>query len=66
MTIAVKATTWPMDRSISPADRANVVPNAMTDTKAVWRSTFSWFSMVRKPLSRRVIAKNTKMPTKPM
>jgi hypothetical protein len=43
-----------MDRSISPADRAYVMPNAMIETKAVWRRMLSWFSTVRNPLSRRI------------
>ena len=64
-TIALSATTWPIDRSISPADRANVMPKAMIDTKAVWRRMFRKLSTVRKPLSRSVIENTTRMSRKP-
>ena len=64
-TIALSATTWPMDRSISPADRAKVMPKAMIDTNAVWRRMFRKLSKVRKPLSRSVIENTTRMSRNP-
>ena len=64
-TIALSATIWPMERSISPAERANVMPKAMIDTKAVWRRMLRKLSRVRKPLSRSVIENTARMSTKP-
>jgi hypothetical protein len=54
----------PIDRSISPADRTNAIPIAMTETIAVWRRMFMKLSAERKPLSNRTTEKKARIARK--
>lgn len=66
-TLAVaRPVTAPTERSISPADRTNVMAIAMTAIIAVCRTMFIRLSGVRKPLSFRVSANTGNITTKPM
>ncbi len=55
----------PTDRSISPAERTNVMATAITAMTAVCRTMFRRLVGSRNPLSCRVSAKKMKMPIKP-
>ncbi|MNY69753.1 hypothetical protein D3C86_2077390 [compost metagenome] len=59
------ATVEPIERSISPAERAKTRPMAMIVTGAVCRMMLTRLRWVRKPLSRSTTAKNRKMARKP-
>ncbi|MNT75486.1 hypothetical protein D3C72_2143840 [compost metagenome] len=62
---AETATVDPIDRSISPAERAKTRPMAIMVTGAVCRMMLTRFRWVRKPLSRSTTAKKMKMAMKP-
>ena len=64
VTSAERATTEPSERSISPALSTKTTATAITLTGVVCRTMLSKFVWLRKPSSRSVTAKKTKISTK--